>query len=96
LKALERLPLEERGEPVSLSGVIGVTMENVSFSYTDEGKLVFSNFTHDFKPGSLTAVIGETGVGKSTLIRMLLALVIPQKDTYVSIQKHVKAKLFLL
>lgn len=79
LKALERLPLEERGEPVSLSGVIGVTMENVSFSYTDEGKQVFSNFTHDFKPGSLTAVIGETGVGKSTLIRMLLALVIPQK-----------------
>lgn len=76
---LEKLPQEERGESKRLSGRIGIHVENVTFSYTENGRKVFSNFSHNFLPGSLTAVVGETGVGKSTLIRMMLALIIPDK-----------------
>ena len=38
-----------------------------------------SHFNIDFKPGTCTAILGETGAGKTTLIRLLLALVKPQE-----------------
>jgi ABC-type multidrug transport system ATPase subunit len=37
------------------------------------------DFSVDFQPGSCTAIMGETGAGKTTLIRLLLALVKPQQ-----------------
>ena len=41
----------------------------------------FDRFTYDFAPGSKTAVVGPTGVGKSTLIRLLLALLRPREGS---------------
>lgn len=43
------------------------------------GKLVLDGFSYDFRPGSRTAIVGPTGVGKSTLIRLMLALLTPLK-----------------
>ena len=81
LMELEQLPMEARGTSVPLDGKIGVRMEEVTFAYAEGERKIFSNFSHDFKPGSLTAVVGETGVGKSTLIRLLLALIFPKKGS---------------
>ena len=75
---LESLPREEITEPQLLEGVVGVRLDNVSFSYPDAKGPVLNRFTYDFAPGTRTAILGPTGVGKSTLIRLLLSLLRPQ------------------
>ena len=55
----------------------GVVVHDVSFRYPDGDHDVLHGFTHTFAPGSHTAIIGPTGSGKSTLIRLLLGLLQP-------------------
>lgn len=42
---------------------------------------VISGLSFDFRPGTCTAVLGETGAGKTTLVRLLLALLTPQEGS---------------
>lgn len=79
LNEIENLPHEEVGNPVLLEGVVGVKLEDVSFAYADSEKDVLEEFSFDFAPGSRTAIVGPTGVGKSTLIRILLSFLNPRK-----------------
>ena len=74
LMEIEAMPGEEEGEALMMDGIVGVRLENLSFHYPDGEEMIFDNFSHDFKPGSRTAVIGETGIGKSTLIKLLMSL----------------------
>lgn len=76
---LESLPREEISESQLLEGVVGVRLEEVTFAYPDAKEPVLSEFSYDFAPGTRTAIVGPTGVGKSTLIRLLLSLLRPQK-----------------
>ena len=76
---IEELPSEKTEEHVMLEGTVGVRLENVSFAFPDSVSDVFNGFTYDFTPGSRTAIVGPTGVGKSTLIRLLLALLRPRE-----------------
>ena len=78
---LENLPMEDSGESVIMDGMAGICLENVSFAYPDSDRDVLHDFTFDFKPGSRTAIVGPTGVGKSTLIRLLLSLLRPRSGT---------------
>ena len=71
---IEDLPSEKADESVMLEGSVGVRLENVCFAYPDSVSDVLSDFSYDFAPGSRTAIVGPTGVGKSTLIRLLLSL----------------------
>lgn len=80
---LEELPQEQQGEPVRLEGEVGVRMEQVCFAYPESSRPVLNRFSYDFKPGSLTAIVGETGVGKSTLLRLILALLRPEEGRVV-------------
>lgn len=77
LMELEENPLEEQGDPIEMEGPCGVRLDGVSYAYDNEERSVLSNLTFDFYPGSCTAVLGETGAGKTTLIRMMLALIRP-------------------
>lgn len=79
LEEINQLPTEERGEAEVLKHCAGIRFEGVGFQYPEGKAPVFHNFNHDFKPGSITAIVGETGSGKSTLIRMILALLSPDE-----------------
>lgn len=80
LAELEQLEEEEQAEPCMIEGVPGVRVSNVTFGYEPDVK-VLENFSCEFRPGTLTAVMGPTGVGKSTLIRLVLGLMKPEQGT---------------
>lgn len=78
---LEEMPQEENGENISLPSPCGIKLCNVSFGYDDGDENIIDNLSFDFPPGSCTAVLGETGAGKTTLIRLLLGLLKPKHGT---------------
>lgn len=61
-----------------LSGRVGLRLEHLTFAYEKGSKKIFDNFSYDFPPQSITAILGETGSGKTTLVRLLLNLIRPQ------------------
>ena len=67
----------ERPSEIVMEGRLGVNLENVRFSYANGDREIVADFSHDFKPGSKTAIMGETGKGKTTLFRLLLGFVEP-------------------
>jgi ABC-type multidrug transport system fused ATPase/permease subunit len=77
LMELEEDPLEEQGTPIELKAPAGVRLEDISFAYDEKNGTVIDHLSFDFYPGSCTAIMGETGAGKTTLIRIILALLSP-------------------
>lgn len=83
LLELEDLQIERyRGDHMFL-GAPGIRLSDVTFSYPSDSnrEAVLKGFSHDFKPGSLTVIAGPTGVGKSTLTRLMLGLLKPTSGT---------------
>lgn len=78
LMELESMPQEDVSDPICFKGGIGVRLRNVTYAYNDDGRVILNNLSYDFPVGSTTAILGETGSGKTTLIRLILALLRPQ------------------
>lgn len=76
---IDNLEIEEQGEPKILDGAIGIKAENITFRYTDGEIDILSDFSYDFTPNNLHVIVGETGGGKSTLLRLILGFFSPQK-----------------
>lgn len=77
LMELEETALEDDGEPLRFEGSTGIRVADVSFAYDAQSRHVLQHFSADFPPGTSTAILGETGAGKTTLIRLMLALLKP-------------------
>ena len=60
-----------------LSG--GIELNNVSFRYDESMPFVVNNISLKIRPGQYIAIVGKTGCGKSTLMRLLLGFETPQK-----------------
>lgn len=82
LEELEQMEAEEEQSSGQLiSGPLGVSVQDVSFQYADGDREVLSHFSYNFHPGSKTALMGITGAGKTTLFRLMLALIRPNAGT---------------
>lgn len=79
LMELEETPSEEQGEPQLMAGSCGVRLQGVTYTYDGGHRKIIDNLDFDFRPGSCTAILGETGAGKTTLVRLILALISPQE-----------------
>ena len=78
LMELEEDPLEEQGDPIGMDAPCGIRLSAVDFTYKEGERKIIDHLDFDFPPGSCTAILGETGAGKTTLVRLLLALLRPQ------------------
>ena len=88
LMELEEDPLDETGEPVRLEAPCGIRLEHVYYQYEDKDREILHDLSFDFPPASCTAILGETGAGKTTLIRILLALLSPQQGKATIYNNH--------
>ncbi|WP_186577886.1 ABC transporter ATP-binding protein [Aquibacillus kalidii] len=66
------LEIKDHKEPSETSAKYGyVTFDHVTFSYPGAEKPALVDITFEAKPGEVTAIIGGTGAGKSTLISLI-------------------------
>ncbi|NWF63329.1 MAG: ABC transporter ATP-binding protein [Chloroflexi bacterium] len=67
-------PVEVRDEAnaAEMQPITGaVRFDNVSFHYSDDPVLVLDSIQLDVKPGETVALVGETGAGKTTIVKLL-------------------------
>ena len=75
-----------KGEPETTEGkeIVtqisgGLEMDHVSFRYDEESPYILDDLSLKIRPGEYVAVVGKTGCGKSTLMRLLLGFERPEK-----------------
>ena len=84
---LEQLPGEtETKEKCSYNEVKSINFDNVSFAY-EENKPILNNVSFNINKGEFVVIGGESGIGKSTAIKLILGIMQPQMgriyfDTY--------------
>jgi len=73
--------IKEKANPIELENVRGrVTFEDVTFSY-NQGSPVLKNISFDIEPGQMVAFVGPTGVGKTTIMYLLVRFFDPDSGS---------------
>lgn len=72
------VPATEKNAPTTPQDI---TLQHVSFRYPDGEKYILQDLTLTLPAGSATSIVGPTGSGKSTLVRLLLGLIKPVSGT---------------
>lgn len=55
----------------------GLQVKNLSFRYSEQDPYVFKNLSFEIKPGEAVAIVGQSGCGKTTLMKIMLRLLEP-------------------
>jgi len=61
-----------------------ISVQNVSFSYEENGKTILKNVSLDIKEGEFWAIVGRNGSGKSTLAKHLNTILLPKEGKVYS------------
>ena len=82
---------EDAADAAVLTDVRGdVKMESIDFSYVP-GTPIIQNLNFHAKPGSLTAIVGPTGAGKTTIINLLMRFYDPDRGMILVDDKEVRS-----
>ncbi len=64
--------VEDVKDPISTEGIEGaVEFDHVRFGY-NEDKIIINDFSINIKPGQKVAIVGPTGAGKTTIVKLLM------------------------
>lgn len=67
---------------IKTADAVGIRVENLTFFY-QPGQSILENLSFEIMPGSITAIMGHSGIGKTTLIRLLLGFLSAEKGSIV-------------
>ena len=76
---LRTVPDTGKGKKAARRADVNIDLDNVTFRYSEDMPLLFDGLTLKIRSGQYVAVVGKTGCGKSTLVRLLLGFETPQK-----------------
>ena len=71
---------------------MAIKMMNISKKYDD--KIVLDNISYDIKAGVTTCIMGPSGNGKTTLLRILLGLTLPDDGEIIGLENMLKSAIF--
>ena len=87
LMELQALEEEPTVEPVTLTSAPGIVISHLSYAYPDSPEKVLDDFSCSFPAGMTSLIAGPTGIGKSTLLRLIMGLIQPSGGS-VTIDGH--------
>lgn len=83
---IQEIPMEHSIEETIPVTSIGVQVSDLSFGYSDD--LVLENISLEIQPGEFVAIVGSSGIGKTTLIRLMMSFVNQLTGSIAFVDEH--------